>query len=75
MPESTPGWPVLHFAKANRAGEGENDVPALLRSVADSIEEIGAIEVCDICFNNNVDDTINMTVYFSRRQEPDLRAV
>jgi hypothetical protein len=75
MSQSTSGWPVLHFAKANPAGEGENDVPALLRSVANSIEKLGPVDVADICFRNNVHDSINMTVYFRRRQDPDLRAV
>jgi hypothetical protein len=72
MSESTSGWPVLHFCKANPVGERENDVPALLRSVADSIEKRGPVHVSDICFNNGVEDRINMTVYFWRRQNPDV---
>jgi len=75
MSEPTSEWPVHHFAQANPAGEGENDVPALLRRVADSVEELGPVDVADICFRNNVEDSINMTVYFRRSQDPDMGAV
>ncbi|MFF4957315.1 hypothetical protein [Streptomyces sp. NPDC001222] len=41
-------WTIKHFSQANPAGAGQNDVPALLRRVADSVESLGPVEVQDL---------------------------
>jgi hypothetical protein len=56
-------WTVRHFSQANPAGPGQDDVPGLLRRVADSIEGLGAVEVQDITYSGE-DDRPTMTVYF-----------
>jgi hypothetical protein len=60
-------WTVRHFSTANPAGPGQTDVPALLRRVADSIEQRGDIEVQDVVFRLELEDEgwcPTMTVYF-----------
>ncbi|MEV4561939.1 hypothetical protein AB0K51_33855 [Kitasatospora sp. NPDC049285] len=37
-----------HFSQANPAGPGCDDVPALLRRLADSIEALGPVDVQDV---------------------------
>jgi hypothetical protein len=68
-------WPVFHFAKANPAGPDQDDVPALLRSVADSIEKLGDIDVSDICLHDDFDadgePSPSVVVYYWRRGEED----
>jgi hypothetical protein len=57
----------LHFAQSNRNGIGQGYVPALLRRVADSIEELGDVQVQDITFHIEVtadEDDLMMTVYY-----------
>lgn len=61
-------WTIRHFSQANPAGEGQQNVPALLRRVATSVEELGDIDVQDVVFHSEVDDEGDdwptMTVYF-----------
>lgn len=60
-------WTVLHFSQSNPKGEGQGDVPRLLRQVADSIEGLGDVQVQDITFHSQVtagEDDLTMTVYF-----------
>jgi hypothetical protein len=68
-------WSVCHFAQANPDGPDQENVPALLRRVADSIEEFGDIEVSDICFHNDYDaggdSYVHMVVYYWPRTEED----
>lgn len=63
-------WTVEHFSQANPAGDGQEDVAALLRRVAGSIEGLGDVVVQDIVFHNELDDDARyaptMTVYFTR---------
>src|SRR5580704_18743269 len=44
-------WQAFHFAQANPAGEGQDDVPALLRCVAESIAALGDVRVMDVVFH------------------------
>lgn len=64
----TESWTVRHFSQANaRGGESEN-VPLLLRNVADSIERLGSVVVQDLVLHNEVTAEGNwysITVYFS----------
>ena len=64
---ATSSWSVRHFRLANPAGQGQDDVPALLRRVADAIEELGPVEVQDIVFHEEITGAgpwCSMTVYF-----------
>jgi hypothetical protein len=60
-------WTVEHFSQANPAGEGQGDVPALLRRVADSIDALGKVEVQDLVLHTEVTEDGGwpwLTVYF-----------
>jgi hypothetical protein len=60
-------WAVRHFSQANPQGDGQGNVPALLRAVADTIEGLGAVDIQDIAFHSEVTaegDWVSMTVYF-----------
>ncbi|WP_218671677.1 hypothetical protein [Microbispora sp. GKU 823] len=66
-----------HFTQNNPEGIGQDSVPALLRRVATTIEELGQIEVYDLIMHSEItDDGTNwpsITVYFDYTQtdEPD----
>jgi hypothetical protein len=65
------GWPVQHFSQANPAGGGQESVPALLRRVADTLDELGSVvTVQDVVFHSELDDDARwrptVTVYFTR---------
>lgn len=68
MTEPSPSWSIRHFSQANPAGEGQYDVPALLRRVADTLEEMGPVDVQDVVFHQDLDgegdERPSMTVYF-----------
>ena len=67
MPES---WTIRHFSQSNPMGAGQDDVPALLRQVADTIEELGPVEIQDVTFGTEVNEDgrwHHLTVYFHRR--------
>jgi hypothetical protein len=60
-------WTINHFSQSNPTGEGQGDVPALLRPVADSIESLGEVTVEDITFSTQVtadERDLTMTVYY-----------
>jgi hypothetical protein len=40
-----PRWTVKNFSQANPKRPGQDEVPALLRRFAESLDELGAIEV------------------------------
>ncbi len=72
MTERDPGDPenstVLHFSQSNPSGDGQGDVAALLRRVADSIDGRGDIDVQDITFHSEVtsgEDDLKITVYYN----------
>lgn len=65
-------WTVSHFSQSNPKGPRQEDVPALLRRVADSIETLGEIDIQDIvcnCPGELTDDGWwpSITVYYSRK--------
>jgi hypothetical protein len=66
---SIESWTVRHFSLANPKGPGQEDVPALLRRLADHLEERGAIDVQDLVFHAERDDEgedwPTVTVYFN----------
>lgn len=62
-------WTVSHFSQSNPSGEGQGDVPSLLRRVADSIESLGDVQVQDITFMSeptDAEDDLMVTVYYHR---------
>ena len=63
----TESWTIRHFSQANPKGPGQDNVPALLRRLADSVDELGKVEVQDITFETEITEHGNwcsMTVYF-----------
>ena len=57
------------FSQANPAGPGQDDIPSLLRRVAESVEAIGPVEVQDLILHTEVTDNgpwYSLTVYFQR---------
>ena len=62
-------WQAFHFSQANPAGEGQDDLPALLRRVAESVAALGEVRVMDVVFHTEVTAEGNwhsMTVYYVR---------
>jgi hypothetical protein len=60
-------WTAEHFSLANPRGDGQGDVPLLLRRVADVLEERGAVEIQDLVLHNEVNESggwPSITVYF-----------
>jgi hypothetical protein len=47
-------WTLRYFAQTNPKGPAQDDVPSLLRRVADSIAELGAVEVQDVVLHCEV---------------------
>lgn len=73
-PES---WTIRHFSQSNPKGVGEGDVPALLRRVADTLEDLGPVKVTDLVLHNDEltgdsEEWYSITVYFDpRTDEPE----
>jgi hypothetical protein len=62
-------WTTFHFSQSNPGGQGQGDVAALLRRVADSIDELGERMVEDITFSTEPtadERDLTMTVYYHR---------
>ncbi|WP_329528745.1 hypothetical protein [Streptomyces sp. NBC_01462] len=65
--EHMESWTIKHFSQANPEGTGQDDVPALLRRVADSIEVLGLVEVQDLVMHTEITADgyrPSLTVYF-----------
>ncbi|MBF6414551.1 hypothetical protein IU441_15370 [Nocardia cyriacigeorgica] len=45
---------VFHYSQANPRGDGQGDVAGLLRAVADTIEELGAVTIADLVLHTEV---------------------
>jgi hypothetical protein len=72
MDEPT-AWTIEHFSLANPRGQGQGNVPLLLRRIADVIEEFGTAEIQDLVLHADVNefgDWPSITVYFHRGQPP-----
>ena len=60
-------WAVRHFSQSNPAGPEQGNVAALLRRVAESLDELGDVDVMDLILHNEVTedgDWPSLTVYF-----------
>ncbi|WP_261565465.1 hypothetical protein [Frankia gtarii] len=67
-------WTVHHFSQANPAGPGQDDVGALLRRVADSIDALGDVEVQDLVMHAEATadgSWHSITVYYQCDAEPE----
>lgn len=74
MPSARSSATVRHFSQSNPKGLGEGDVPALLRRVANTLEELGPVKVMDLVLHNDEltadgEDWYSITVYFDPRTE------
>ncbi|MBF6127912.1 hypothetical protein [Nocardia brasiliensis] len=62
-------YSALHFSQANPRGAEQGDVPALLRTIAATLEELGQVSVQDLVLHNEVTaegDWPSVTVYYTR---------
>ncbi|MFZ7089355.1 hypothetical protein [Curtobacterium sp. RRHDQ10] len=60
-------WTINHFSQSNPAGDGQGDVAALLRRVAETIDNLGDVSIEDVTFTSSVtegEDDLAMTVYY-----------
>jgi hypothetical protein len=65
-------WRAFHFSQSNPSGKDQENVPALLRRVADTLEEMKIVDVFDIIMHTDVNADGNwhsLTVYYDRRSE------
>lgn len=63
-------WSTYRFALSNRSGPEQGDVPSLLRSLADHLEQLGDVQVADITFESKPthgEDELSFTVYYHRQ--------
>ena len=61
-------WMANHSSQTNPAGQDQDDVPALLRRVADSIEGLGEVEILDLVVHSEITadgDWPSITVYYT----------
>ncbi|MEU6711184.1 hypothetical protein ABZ897_06845 [Nonomuraea sp. NPDC046802] len=67
------GYQTRHFSLNNPQGEGQEDVPTLLRRLAATLEEMGSIDIRDVVFHTDTDDEGDpwpfVTVYFDDESE------
>ncbi|MEV0227894.1 hypothetical protein [Nonomuraea sp. NPDC050786] len=67
------GFQTRHFSLNNPQGEGQDDVPNLLRRLASTLEEMGRIEIRDLVLHDDTDDEGNpwpyVTVYYDYVQD------
>jgi hypothetical protein len=62
-----PRWTMFVFSQSNPTGRGQGNVPALLRRLAESVENLGPVVVEDITFRSEPtadERDISMTVYY-----------
>lgn len=64
---------MFHFSQANPRGVGQDSVPALLRRVAETLDEFGNVQVFDLVLHSEItSDGKNwpsLTVYYADRDE------
>ena len=61
-------FPCRHTSIANPAGDGQEDLPALLRRSADLLEQLGDAEVLDFVIGNEINEHgkwWSATIYFA----------
>jgi hypothetical protein len=66
-PKPSKKWTVRHFSQGNPVGPGQDDVPALLRRVAKTIERMGDVDIMDMTFGTEINEhgrLFRVTVYY-----------
>jgi hypothetical protein len=66
-------WTAECFSLANPRGRGQGDVPLLLRRAANSIGELGTVEIQDLVLHAEVNEFGNwpsITIYFLEASQP-----
>ena len=62
-------WTCNHFPQSNPSGAGQGDPAALLRRVADTIDELGDVVIHDIVYSSDQtgggEEDLRITVYYS----------
>lgn len=75
MAEKPGEYTINHFSQSNPKGQGQDNVPSLLRRVAETIEEAGRITVQDLVLHNEIteegDDWPSLTVYYYQTEGED----
>jgi hypothetical protein len=70
MTDDPETWTIEHFSQANPKGPGQDDVAALLRRVADTIDKLGDVDVQDVTFHSELSEDAeswpSLTVYLHR---------
>lgn len=66
-------YKVYHFGLALPSGEGQDNVPDLLRHLAGTLDKMDEnIEILDIVFSNEIDsdgnDSPSFTVYYDKNE-------
>lgn len=65
-------WSARHFSQSNPSGDGQDDVVALLRRVAATLETFGQVYVMDLVLHREIDDdgldSPSITVYYAESQ-------
>jgi hypothetical protein len=66
---------MFHFSQANPRGAGQDNVPALLRRVAETIDALGDVQVFDLVLHSEVtsdgENWPSATVYYADRTKSD----
>ena len=73
-------YTIFQFQQSNPLGPGQGNVPALLRRVADAIEQLGDIEVYDLILHPRItrpdgDDWPSIVVYYDYKSTTNHRPV
>ncbi|MDB5168993.1 MAG: hypothetical protein JWO41_349 [Candidatus Saccharibacteria bacterium] len=62
-------YPAKHFSLSLPRGEGQDNIPELLKQLAKELEAVDGMEVMDIVFRNEIDedgvDWPSFTVYLN----------
>ena len=68
-----PRYTALHFSQANPRSAGQDNVPALLRRVADTIDELGDVDISDLILHSEItsdgENRPSITVYYHDRTD------
>lgn len=65
-------YTMHHFSQSNPQGPDQENVPALLRRVAETIEDLGDVEVHDLVMHTDITSdglSPHFTVYFDYLDE------
>jgi hypothetical protein len=66
-------WSIKHFSQANPAGPDQANIPALLRRIAESIDQLGPVDVQDLILHEEITAEgpwPSITVYFHPTDRP-----